>query len=183
MVCQVLCAGTRRLKFRGGGYMTDELLVKADKIAEQSATGIYARISNHKITDEDSYVLMGELVKEVKKIVNKFEEETRPEIEQAYKLHKALIARKKKWSDKFEEAEKLGKDKLKHYESMNEVPQIEGIIFTETWDGDVVDEALIPAEYRIPDITKLKSLTKALKQEMRVPGWQVRPVKTVAVRG
>lgn len=151
-------------------------------IAEQRAVAIYQRIEQTKITDIDSYSLLGDMVREVKHIVNKFDEETGPEIDQAHKLHKALIARRKKWSDKFEEAERLGKEKLKFYAEHNEVPKIEGIIFSETWDGDVIDDKLIPDEYKVVDVAKLKQVTKALKEATNIPGWKPKSVKTISVR-
>lgn len=164
--------------------MTDEQAISApdQAIAEQRANAIYERIATLKVESIDSYLLMGDLVKEVKKVVNKFEEETRPEIDQAYRLHKALIARRDKWADKFAEAEALGKEKLKHFAMLAAVPAIEGIAFAETWDGEVVDADAIPREYMIPDVTKLKALTKVLKQETSIPGWKVKSGRTVSVR-
>ena len=155
-------------------------------IAEKKAANLYERVAEIKITDVASFVFMGEVLKEVKKIVNTFEEETRPEIDQAHKLHKALIARKKRWAEKFDEAEKLAKDKLTHYvgtvESGTPLPQIEGVIFTERWSGDVTDASLLPREYLIPDIKKLEGITDVLKQETVIPGWKPRKVTGVTVR-
>lgn len=161
----------------------NEVVANDQSVAEQRAGVIYERISELKVVDVDGYLLMGDLVKEVKSVVNKFEEETRPEIDQAHKLHKALIARRDKWADKFAEAEALGKSKLKHFaESNDDAPKIEGISIGETWDGDVVDAALIPREYLVPDIKKLKDLTKVLKEATVIPGWKAKSVKTISVR-
>src|SRR5688572_30059411 len=156
-------------------------------IAERNATTWLDRIAQTKITDMDSCLLVGDMLKEVKRIVNLLEEETRPEIAQADKLHKALLARKKKWSDKFEEAEALAKGKISHFVQMHteaghEVPKIEGISISEGWTGFVVDESLIPREFLTPDLAKLKAITKALKNETSISGWSVKPVNTVAVR-
>lgn len=151
-------------------------------IAEQRAVSLYDRVAGLKVEGVEDYLQLGDMVKEVKAIVNTFEDETRPEIDQAHKLHKALLARKKRWSDKFDEAESLGKEKLKHFADHNEVPKIEGIIFSETWDGDVIDEKLIPDEYKVVDYAKLKSVTKALKEATNIPGWKPKSVKTISVR-
>lgn len=158
------------------------VMTAEQSVAEQRAGAIYERISGLKVADVESYLLMGDLVKEVKAVVNKFEEETRPEIDQAHKLHKALIARRDKWADKFAEAEALGKNKLKHFEASNEAPKIEGITYSETWDGEVIDPALLPREYLVPDMKKLKELTKVLKEAMCIPGWKAKSVKTISVR-
>lgn len=164
--------------------MTDQDAMSApnNTVAEQRAQAVYERIAALKVADAESYLLMGDLVKEVKAVVNKFEEETRPEIDQAHKLHKALIARRDKWADKFAEAEALGKDKMKHFLQVGDPPKIDGIILGETWDGEVVDASLIPYEYLMPDLKKLKDLTKVLKEAMAVPGWKVRNAKTISVR-
>jgi galactokinase len=164
--------------------MNNNLEVQQDALAENAAATIYDRIAQHKVTDIDSYLLMAELTKEVKKVVNKFEEETRPEIDQAHKLHKALIARKKKWADKFDGAEALAKEKIRHFlETFNgHVPKVDGISSTETWAGEVVDASLIPREYLTPDLDKLRNVTKALKGELSIPGWQVRNTKSISVR-
>lgn len=164
--------------------MSEENAVAAPdhSVAEQRAGAIYERIAALKVADVESYLLMGDLVKEVKVVVNKFEEETRPQIDQAHKLHKALIAQRDKWADKFAEAETLGKNKLRHFLESNEAPKIEGIILGETWDGEVVDPALIPREYLVPDVKKLKDLTKVLKEATNIPGWKAKSVKTISIR-
>lgn len=157
---------------------------KSDKVAEHSAALIYQRIADHKIIDAESYVLMGELVKEAKKIVLKFDDETDPEINQAHKLHKALISRRNRWAEKFQEAEKLGKEKLNYFRQGQEwnLPILEGIVFTERWVGEVVDEALIPAEYKCVDIDKLKERTDVFKDETNIPGWKVSKKRVVTIR-
>lgn len=164
--------------------MTEEQGITASEhsVAEQRAVAIYERISTLKIANDYDYLLMGELVKEVKAVVNKFEEETRPEIDQAHKLHKALIAKRDKWADKFAEAEALGKQKMKHFVETNEPPKIDGVSYAETWDGEVVNAELIPREYLIPDLKKLKELTKVLKEATVIPGWKVKSAKTISVR-
>ena len=169
--------------------MTDKDLTAAPEtaIAEQKALTWFERISQTTIKDVDTYILVGEWLKEIKKVVNLLDEETAPEIQQAYKLHKALLARRKKWSDKFEEAETLAKDKLRHYveqqaQAGTDLPKIDGVTISETWTGFVVDASLIPREYLTPDLEKLKGITKTLKEATAIPGWQAKPAKTISVR-
>lgn len=164
--------------------MSDDMEISTSEqsIAEQRAGAIYERIAAMKVPDVEAYLLMSDLVKEVKAVVNRFEEETRPEIDQAHKLHKALIARRDKWADKFAEAETLGKDKLKHFAESNDVPKIEGVSYSDVWDGEVVDASLIPREYLVPDTKKLRDLTKVLKEACSIPGWKVKNAKTISVR-
>lgn len=162
--------------------MTEQVVTTSEhSVAEQRAVAIHDKIAALKVGNLESYLLMGDLVKEVKAVVNKFEEETRPEIDQAHKLHKALIARRDKWADKFSEAEALGKDKMKHFAETNEVPKIDGVSYSELWDGEVLDASIIPREYMTPDVKKLKEITKVLKEATMIPGWQTKQSKTIAV--
>lgn len=164
--------------------MTEEMVkVSTDgAIAEKRAENIHENIARLNVDSIDSYLHMGGLLKRVKQLVDIFETETRPEIDQAYKLHKALIARRDKWADKFAEAEALGKDKLKRFLEVADPPKIEGIVVGETWDGEVIDAAQIPREYLTPDIKKLKDITKVLKEATVIPGWKAKSGKTISVR-
>ena len=50
------------------------------------------------------------------------------------------------------------------------------------WQGKVVDENLIPREYMMPNLVKLNQVTKAMKAETKIPGWEISDVGTVAFR-
>lgn len=152
---------------------------------ENKAIQLYERVADMKISTMNDFIFMGELLKEIKKIVVAFEDETNPEIKQAHELHKALIARKNRWAEKFQEAEELAKDKLANFlekQESSEIPKLEGVSFTEQWSGEVVDASLIPRDYLMPDIKKLVGVTKALKEATNIPGWQAKKGKTVSVR-
>ena len=60
--------------------------------------------------------------------------------------------------------------------------KIKGASTRENWQGKVVSENLIPREYMTPDLVKLNRITKALKGETRIPGWEVSDVGIVAFR-
>lgn len=60
--------------------------------------------------------------------------------------------------------------------------KVQGASMRENWQGKVVNENLIPREYMTPDLVKLNRITKALKGETRIPGWEVSDVGTVAFR-
>lgn len=156
-------------------------------LPEQKAVAVYERIAGMKITDVASYTLLGDLLKEVKKVVNTFEEETRPEIKQAHELHKNLIARTKRWADKFAEAEALGKAKLEHFYGEQtaanvDLPKLEGISVSETWTGEVADLDAIPRQYMVADTAKLLALTKTLKEATDIPGWRTKKVRSISIR-
>src|SRR5688500_15116116 len=133
-------------------------------IAGQRAAAIHERISAIKVVDVHDYLLLGELLREVKNVVNKIEGETRPKSKRAYVLHKNLRARTKRWEDKFAEAEALGKAKLGRFYSEQvqanvDLPKIEGVAISETWTGEVTDAGAIPREYLVPDTAKLLAIT------------------------
>lgn len=156
-------------------------------LREHKAATLYDRIAELKIKDVETYALMGDLLKEVKRIVSTFEEETSQEISQAHKLHKALLAQKKRWSEKFEEAEKLAKEKMAFFYQKETnaglaLPAIDDVSFGETWTGEVVDESLIPRQYLVPDLSRLLAVTRSLKQATQIPGWRVKSAATVTVR-
>jgi hypothetical protein len=156
-------------------------------IAEQRATAIYDRIAAIKVADLQAYALLGDLLKEVKHVVNKIEEETRPEIKKAYELHKNLVARTKRWADKFAEAEALGKAKLERFYSEQvsanvDVPKIDGVVISETWSGEVTDASALPREYLVPDTARLLAITKALKEATDIAGWRTKKIRSVSIR-
>jgi hypothetical protein len=156
-------------------------------IAEQRAVAAYERIAAMKVSDVASYQLMGDLLKEVRNVFNKIEKETRPEIKTADKLHKSLLARTKRWGDKFAEAETLGKAKLEHFYSEQvaanvDLPKLEGVIIGETWTGTVTDADALPRQYMVPDTAKLLAITKTLKEATDIAGWRARKVRTVTIR-
>lgn len=155
-------------------------------IAEQKAKTWYDRIAETKITDLSTFILFGDWLREIKAVVKKFDEETAGPIQQAHRLHKALIEKRNRWAGQFNEAEELAKEKLKRFVDTQPddiaLPKLEGISFAETWSGEVTDPSLIPAEYLTPDIEKLKAVTKALKDATNIPGWKATKGKTISVR-
>ena len=62
------------------------------------------------------------------------------------------------------------------------VPQVDGFSVRDVWSGEVVDAALLPREYLIPDVTKLLAETREKKDKMNVPGWKVTSRKTTVSR-
>ena len=162
-------------------------VVEPVEVAVQKALTWHERVANTKIVDVSTYTLFADWLKEIKKVVNFFSDETKEEIKSAHALHKALIAKRDRWAGKFEEAEELAKDKMKHFIEICagtgvELPKIDGISVSETWAGEVVDASLIPREYLTPDLDKLKGVTKSLKEATAIPGWKAKPVRTLAVR-
>ena len=56
-----------------------------------------------------------------------------------------------------------------------EVPKLEGLGIGETWTGKVTDANEIPREYMVPNLKKLKDVTKAKKADPKIPGWKAYP--------
>lgn len=51
-----------------------------------------------------------------------------------------------------------------------QAPKAAGVSFRDNWDFEIVDAALIPREYLVPDETKLRGVVRALKHQTRIPG-------------
>lgn len=54
-------------------------------------------------------------------------------------------------------------------------PKVQGGNFREVWDFRVTDPALIPREYLVPDLTKIRQVVTAFKGETRIPGIEAFP--------
>jgi hypothetical protein len=62
------------------------------------------------------------------------------------------------------------------YQKADELAPAEGGAGSKVyWNGEVVDPALIPREYLMPDLEKLKAVTKAHGADPGIPGWRAFP--------
>lgn len=59
--------------------------------------------------------------------------------------------------------------------------KVPGLSVRELWDGEVVDAAVIPREFLIPDVKALKAMTRARKGDPSIPGWRAFPTSSVAI--
>ena len=64
---------------------------------------------------------------------------------------------------------------------MTSIPRATGVITVEEWGGEVINAAILPREYLVPDYAKLIAITKTLKSETKMPGWK--PTMSVKTRG
>lgn len=62
------------------------------------------------------------------------------------------------------------------------VPKIAGASQRQTWHYRIVDEAKIPREYLVVDTVKLNQIVRALKNQTKIPGIEVYPESSVAMR-
>jgi len=51
-----------------------------------------------------------------------------------------------------------------------ETPKVKGISYTTRWDFEVVDASLIPDEYKMPDLGKIRKVVDAMKSLTKIPG-------------
>lgn len=51
-----------------------------------------------------------------------------------------------------------------------EAPKVSGLFFRTTWRCRIVDPALVPRDYCVPDHQRLNSLAKSQMEQFRVPG-------------
>lgn len=56
-----------------------------------------------------------------------------------------------------------------------DIPRVVGVRFRTIWEPDVVDVDLVPRQYMMPDMAKLRKVAAALKGDTNIPGVVVRP--------
>jgi hypothetical protein len=61
-------------------------------------------------------------------------------------------------------------------------PKVEGISGRQVWKFRIINPALIPREYLIPDERKIGQIVRAMKGETRIPGVEAYAEESVAVR-
>lgn len=62
-------------------------------------------------------------------------------------------------------------------------PKVEGISYRETWKHQIVDAALIPREWLIPDEQAIAAFVRSTKGAKQIPGIRIYPEQTAIVRG
>lgn len=154
------------------------------KITESRASILYERIASAKINSIDTYILVGDLLKEVKNLIGNIDGAFESAVNQAYKTHKTILGLKRQAIERLEEAAKLAKDKLVYYyDAKGDVlPKIEGVVYSDHWTGEVEDARKLPREFLMPDVKKLEAVTKALKEATAIPGWKVVVEKIISVK-
>lgn len=153
------------------------------QILDSKSRALYERIAEIKITDENSYKLMAEVLWQVKSLSSVILERFEPHIKRAHEAHKGLCEEKKKSLDGLLDAERLAKEKIAHYvEHSGTVPEVKGLAVIDDWTGEVVDSSKLPKKYLIPDTDKLVEHTKLYKEATNIPGWRVIKRKKVAQR-
>lgn len=60
--------------------------------------------------------------------------------------------------------------------------KLEGVSSRENWDFEIIDENLIPREYLIPDLKKIRGVVKALKSGAKISGVKVFSTSTIVAR-
>lgn len=62
-------------------------------------------------------------------------------------------------------------------------PKVEGVSFRTDWDFEIVDPALIPREYMVPDEKKIRGVVRAMRGAARIPGVRAFEKRVTSVRG
>lgn len=58
-----------------------------------------------------------------------------------------------------------------------EVPKVEGVVFREIWQFEIVDYYAVPREYMMPDEVKIGQVVRAMKGLTNIPGVRAFPKK------
>lgn len=197
------------------------------------------------IKDQETLNVAKDLLRAIDELKARVDESFDPQIAQAHKLHKSLLAEKKKFADPLDiskalisrkaadyiaeqerirnEAERehleaeakareiadravskagkleaIGKEEAatatvngayeKVQEIMEAAPEIpdeidtKGLTVREDWKFSIVDAALIPREYLVPDEKKIGRIVRAMKDQTNIPGVRVYAESGVATR-
>jgi hypothetical protein len=62
------------------------------------------------------------------------------------------------------------------------VAAVAGAQIRENWTFEITDESLLPREYLVPDMTKIRGVVKAMKGQTKIPGVRAFDQGTVAFR-
>ena len=63
-----------------------------------------------------------------------------------------------------------------------EKPSAPGVSMRETWDYEIVDAALIPRTFLVPDLTMIRRYGQNMKHQANIPGVRFFSVKSIAAR-
>ena len=149
------------------------------------------------VATPEIYVDAGETLVNIKKIRKDLDAERKGITGKIDEAKKAVMDKYRPALDQLEEAEKAISEGMNNYVKSatkemddqeekglvpaNLIPQIKGITIRETWKAVVVDEDLVPGDYKIIDTSALNRIASATKGAMDVPG--VEFVKTESVVG
>lgn len=151
-------------------------------LIDGKAQSLLEQIQNTKVVDSDSFQTIALLLKRVKAQSKPLEERLERSVEAARASLKESRDLRDEALAKFEEAEKLAKDKLAQFvDAHSQYPDVEAVCFIERWVAEVVDPALVPSEYLVPDGKKIQGIADALKNQCRIPGVKVTRRWTVRV--
>lgn len=59
-------------------------------------------------------------------------------------------------------------------------PKVEGVSYREVWEFEIVNEALIPREYLVPDLKRIGGVIRAMKGSAQIPGVRAYSRRVVA---
>lgn len=128
-------------------------------------------------------------------------------VKPAYASYKAALAKKKDCIDKYNQAEKIVKDKMRKFLVIEEekarklqekvekeaekqgieAPQIrqhktDGQIKRKQWYAVVKDKSKVPLDYLEPDMQKLNGVARAKKGESGIPGVEFKSKIVIGIR-
>jgi len=177
----------------------DQIAAECDKRAKTGK----ARLKKTRASMHAAYQNVLDLIKEVagpleaaRKILNdkiyvwRKEEQRRREAEAARERE---AQRKRIEDERIKQAEKVSEagrpdlaDKILSEKIVVAAPEppkvaaVAGSVMKENWKGHVIDESVLPREFMTPDLVKLNKVTKAMKGDTKIPGWEVWDEGTIA---
>ena len=140
-------------------------------------------IDNTELHDEKNYIWASKALYQVAQQHDQIDNKRKEWTENLRKVVDDINATFKPVTTLLKKAEKSLKDKLGAYAIAFETPKLETASVTVEWDGEVVDESLIPTEFwivtRTVNVEGLRALTVANLGQVKIPGWAPKKVATV----
>lgn len=132
-----------------------------------------------------------EILKPAIAAYNALQERKRREQEEAIRAEQRRIAEDQRLREAAQmEKEGNHSEAKEHFDAPIEVAPViipkaadpQGVSYRDSWQYRIVDAALIPREYLIPDEKKIAAIVRAMKSEARIAGIEIYNKPIVAVR-
>ena len=162
--------------------MTPAVRVEVAKLSRSAATTVEIA-SRAPLANGPDYALVAKILATVKRLWEKVDTARRSWVEPLGRKVAALNNAFRPSLTALEKMEKLLKERLVRYRDSRpaDLPEIPGLSFRTEWTGKVVDAALIPPAYLVPDEKALRAITKAKGADPGIPGWSASPEQVVSV--
>lgn len=130
-----------------------------------------------------NYIKAAELAKKLKTAQKLIEDELAPAIKLAHQSHKAVKAVMDKQLNQYKSVEGILKEKFAGFHAKNKQLKVDGLVFVDTLEPEIIDESKIPDDYKIkvPDLKRIKQEIKLNGNLFKCPGIKLKQTTQVRI--